>query len=320
MPDPFIGGIPEPRLDLASVHAAVVRMKNVVETLGGLRGDDIGRSARYEELYGLIERVYSLERAVVATQVPGYLYGLTISNDTTDPTNDIDIAVGAAVDSNALDLIRVSVALTKRLDAAWAAGNNAGGRMSAAAIADVTYHVFVIKNPTNGSVDVGFDVSPTAPTLPAGYTLFRRIASIRRAAGVITPFTQYGDRFIRKVMLNEFATSNPGTSAITVTLAGVPVGIVVDAILVYRQTDASALTNGSLLITSLDDTDTAASLTAFTYRQAGNVGATGISGSGVVEITTNTAAQIRYRLDFSDADVTIRMLTMGWNDRRGQDG
>lgn len=69
-----------------------------------------------------------------------YLAGAALSNNGTDATNDIDIAAGACRDStNAVDI--TIAAMTKRLDANWAAGTNQGFRNSAAAITDTTYHV-----------------------------------------------------------------------------------------------------------------------------------------------------------------------------------
>src|SRR3990167_5278425 len=90
----------------------------------------------------------------------------------------------------------LTTAITKQLDAAWAVGTNQGGRMSAAAIANTTYHVPLIKRVDTGVVDVGLDVSATAPTLPTNYTKFRRIGSILREAGAIVAFSQIGDEFL----------------------------------------------------------------------------------------------------------------------------
>lgn len=139
---------------------------------------------------------------LTAIKLPrSHLAGLTLSNDITDAVNDILVAVGECRDStNAADLVLASP-LIKKLDAAWAVGNNQGGRMSAAAIADTSYHVFVIRRPDTGVVDIGIDVSATAPTLPTNYTQFRRIGSIIRVSGVIKAFSQRGDIFLWAAVL-----------------------------------------------------------------------------------------------------------------------
>src|SRR4029077_17826592 len=57
----------------------------------------------------------------------GYIVGLKISNNSADAVNDIDIAEGGCRDDSNSANILLS-AMTKRLDAAWAAGTNQGGR------------------------------------------------------------------------------------------------------------------------------------------------------------------------------------------------
>jgi hypothetical protein len=129
-------------------------------------------------------------------QLPrNYLAGCIVSNNVSDTANDIDIAPGECRDdSNSADIV-IPTVLTKRLDAAWAAGTNQGGR-DTGVISDATWHVFAIRNPSTNAADVLFSQSITAPTMPGGFTQKRRIASIiRRGAGGILPFKQYGDYF-----------------------------------------------------------------------------------------------------------------------------
>lgn len=44
---------------------------------------------------------------------------------------------------------------------------------------DTWYFIWIAKNPASGSVICLFSASPTSPTLPVGYTLKRRIGSVR---------------------------------------------------------------------------------------------------------------------------------------------
>src|SRR5262245_48463260 len=133
--------------------------------------------------------------------VTDQLTGLALSNNGSDAVNDIDIAVGAAASEDATVANRLLMSLTsgitKQLDAAWAVGTNQGGR-DTGAIADGTWHVFLIERTDTGVVDVLYSLSPTAPTLPTSYTKQRRIGSILREAGSIVAFTQDGDEFLRK--------------------------------------------------------------------------------------------------------------------------
>lgn len=247
----------------------------------------------------------------------GHIHGLTLVNSGTDATNDIIVAVGVCRDvDDSVDIV-LSVARTKQLDAEWAAGNNAGGR-DTGSIADGTWHVFMIRNPSTQGVDILFSLSASSPTMPSGYTQKRRIGSIIRSSGAILAFVQTGDRFLLGTPVVDY-TANPNTtSAITVTLASVPAGIGVTALLHGHMLDNSATAARVGLITSLGQADTAPT--------AGGIGqfqTTGASGSvfascGGLEIPTNTLRQIRARLSAADTDLYLRLVTDGWLDTRGR--
>jgi hypothetical protein len=88
---------------------------------------------------------------------PGHLSGMTLANNGSDATNDIDFTAGQCLDSTGTLLIK-SAAMTKRLDATWAVGTAAGG-LDAGSIADVTYHCHAIQKITDGSGDFIFSLS-----------------------------------------------------------------------------------------------------------------------------------------------------------------
>lgn len=247
---------------------------------------------------------------------PGHLYGMTLSNNGSDATNDIDFAAGSCVDSTGV-VPMIGTALTKQLDATWAAGTNAGGKMSAAAIANTTYHCFAIRKDSDGSVDYGFDTSPTAPTMPTGYTYFRRIGSIVRVSAAILGFYQSGDEFMLKTPVLDIVAANPGTSAVTAALASVPTGVALIAILHPQVVDVSPATPVNMRVSALVSTDAAASSI---NRQAGTQAITPTTAFsvGYARVLTNTSAQVRYRIDASDADVTAVISTHGWADTRGR--
>jgi hypothetical protein len=95
-----------------------------------------------------------------------------------DDTNTVDITIPA---------------LTKQLDAAWAAGTNAGGR-DTGAIADGSWHLYVIMK-ADRTTDALFTATFGSPTMPSGYVYKRRLGSFVRASGAIRTFKQYGNYF-----------------------------------------------------------------------------------------------------------------------------
>ncbi|MEX1181510.1 MAG: hypothetical protein WEB63_11970 [Cucumibacter sp.] len=249
----------------------------------------------------------------IPASIPGYLWGLTLANNTGDAANDIDIAAGVAVDSTNARNITLASGLTKRLDAAWSVGTNQGG-LDTGAVADTTYHVWLILRSDSGVVDVLFSTSAPTPTMPANYDFKRRIGSIIRQSGTIRAFRQSGDSFALTTQSADSGANNPGTSAVTLGLT-VPLGIVVHANVAVTFRDNSAGSINFLLLTALDEIDSVPSFNLSTQT------AWGISewiAVNTVLVKTNTSGQIRYRLGASNTDVTVYISTVGWIDTRGR--
>jgi len=166
-----------------------------------------------------------------------YVYGLTLANNTTDPTNDIDVQVGI-MKKGSLYVANNSV-LTKRLDAAWAAGNNAGGLDFGSKANSTTYHVHALQKTSDGSFDALFSTSVSAPVVPTGYSSLGRVGSVvTNASGVIYKFTQFGNDVIYEAQQSGYSTTLSVPKAVT-TFPGVPQGISVDLILIATADNSS---------------------------------------------------------------------------------
>lgn len=113
----------------------------------------------------------------------GYIYGLAMTNNTTDATNDIDFAAGVAT-SDVSPFFRMTLsALTKRIDAAWSVGTNQGG-LDTGTVGDETYYIWAIQRSDTSVTDVLFSLSNTSPTMPSSYDRKRLIGSLVRSGGV----------------------------------------------------------------------------------------------------------------------------------------
>lgn len=256
----------------------------------------------------------------VEVAAPGLIFGLTLSNGS-DATNDIDIAAGMAAQSaTPWNLMQLAAGITKQLDAAWAVGSAAGGR-DTGSIANGTWHVWLIRRSDTGVVDVLFSTSATSPTMPANYDQKRRIGSILRESGAIVAFSQVGDEFLRKASVLDVSANNPGTSAVTRTLS-VPTGVKVWAMFNSTLNNTAGADTAYVVFSELDRNDEAANVSAAPGAQLGpgaNVSGQLIISVGKFAIRTNTSSQIRSRVSYSDANVTLYMMTHGWVDRRGRD-
>jgi hypothetical protein len=243
----------------------------------------------------------------------GYLFGLNTSNNTVDTANDIDIAIGRCRDdSNTQDIVLAS-ALTKRLDASWAAGTNQGGLDAGSKAAGSWYAVYVIKNVTTGAVDVLFSLSATSPVMPSGYTVKRRIAwIITDGSANIAQYTQRGDDFTFSSSVLD-ASTTLGTTAVLYTVT-VPPSLVTDPIwtkTIVNGGDSSS--NYYIRISSPYQTDAVPS--ASIAQLASGFPSTSSRFSAQIVVLTNTSRQIRARS--SIAGMGFSISTEGWIDRRG---
>ena len=231
----------------------------------------------------------------------GQIHGLTLSNNTTDATNDIDIAAGQAWDNTNDVLLDLTSVYVKRLDANWAVGTNQGGLDTGSKTNSTWYHVWIIRRSDTGVVDVLLSASATSPTMPSNYDGKRRIGTIyNNSSGVISPFTQTEDEFFLTTAVQN--TSTPSVGAANLTMR-TPLGIRTRAI-VYLYVAA---------------TTTAKSLSA--YSIGGELhevrGPVGDFDSRTITLRTNTSSQIGY-FTSSASDITISIVTYGWYDSRGR--
>lgn len=259
------------------------------------------------------EQAQARENASAALK--GQLYGLTLSNNTTDATNDIDIAAGEAASTETNPVLMVlSSAITKRLDASWAVGDGNGG-LDTGSIADTTYHVWLIRRSDTGVVDVLFSTSASSPTMPTNYDQKRRIGSILRESSAIVGFSQMGDQFLRDAPIRSVNSANPGSTAVLYSL-NVPAGIQVVADITVLLIESPTAADRYLIITCPDQDNTAAQ--AGTHTAA--IFNTGANEWQFVHqlVRTDTSAQVRSDLAASSANLRVQIVVNGWYDNRGR--
>lgn len=223
--------------------------------------------------------------------------------------------------TNAAD-ITLSGAFTKGTGS-WVAGTGNGGLDTGTISSSSAYHWYVIKKASDGTGDLLFSLSATSPTMPSGYTYFRRIFSMKTNGS--TQWTKFYSRNIGTsvmiqwdVPVEDINVTNPGTSAVLRTLS-VPTGITVRPF--FRAQSTNVSTNNFVLITSPDQTDSTPSTTLYTYRCTNADEVAGISTlapafDGAGTIYTNTSGQIRTRQSASGASDPFRIVTSGWIDDR----
>jgi len=278
---------------------------------------------------GVYLLVYDGTSFQIANSLPAgaprsYLAGYALSNNA-GGTTAIDVAAGVARDStNVIDIVLASAVTAKTLGTAWAAGNSQG-MLDTGTVGNNTYHVYAIRKDSDGSVDVLASLSVSAPTMPAGYTYFRRIGSIIRSSGAILLFTQIGDSVYYNTPIADVNVTIAANTARTARTLTVPTGVVVQpigyaAIGMQKEDDQAYV---YVTTPGLSDTlPSTSAATASVWYEAYSPGAVGHWGIGNLSCHTNTSAQVNSRTARATTvggTVFLLIVTHGYVDSRGRD-
>ena len=292
----------------ASVNVAGLGVKNISNTSSG---GEIISGTRISMRYNVGTGEFEIFQTAATPVTAGTLFGLTLSNDT-DTDHDISIAVGECADSTNAFLLELSSLIVKQIDAAWAAGNNAGGLFSGSVAIDTWYHLFLIRKDSDGSIDAGFDTSVTAANIPGGYTAYRRIGSVLTDGSAnILPFTQVGNDFDFNTQIQDYNAALPTGSRTTVTIS-TPLGVVTKA-KIQASVNSVATVSVFILVTPLNAADVVADPSAYTVWHGDAT--TGYTAGSQAEIIADANSQIGIRGSHTSNG---SILTNGWIDNRGQ--
>jgi len=238
--------------------------------------------------------------------VKGYIYGLTLSNY--NSTTGLSVSTGQATDSTGSVIMSLNSAITNKIlqaSGSWTAGSSNNGLDTGASAVSTCYHIFLIAK-VDGTTDILFSTSVSSPTLPTGYSYFRRIGSMfSDASKNWVQFTQNYNRFILTAPSHPLTAATTATTAQLVTLGNVPTGISVRP---------QIIVNGSAVNTLISDPNGP----DIAPNSAFNTGPFDINSSALSvrpDVYTNTSAQVRYRS--SSAAGTVSMWCFGWDDLRG---
>lgn len=235
----------------------------------------------------------------------------TLSNNTSDANNDIDITAGCVPDSTFARMLSWSSGMTKRLDASWAAGTNQGGLFSGSKANSTWYHFHAIEKDSDGSIDFGFDTSVTAANKPAGYTKYRRIGSVKTdGSGNLYGFWNVGDVFGFATKQTDYSALNPGTDSVDVVLSSPPNVFANVRATVYDPTGAP-----QLLLRAKNETNEVPGWPSAPLFDSQQPTSTTASMSQRW-LHVDSAGKIAFRLNTSAANVRVTIVTVQWEEVR----
>jgi hypothetical protein len=239
-----------------------------------------------------------------ATLLRGYLSGL---QRTANTTTTLTLSSGVCVDDTRTAVLSL-VAGTINFATVGANGLDAGALAS-----NTPYHIFAIGK-TDGSTALLASLSASSPTMPSGYTLKRRIMSIKTAVGAATipNFIQAGDEFLWSASVSVAVTATVTAVVISQSLAnGLPTGIQVDA--KFRALASQTSTCGVLFYPLDQDAQVF-------QTPAGNVSLAWVGNAqaaGEFTIRTDTSGQVGIVSNATGCFYSI--AGFGWVDTRGRD-
>lgn len=152
-----------------------------------------------------------------------YVNNLQLTNDATTPNTKLDIAVGQARDSTNVNDITLSTAVVIN----GLTFGVANGVDIAALVASSFYAVFVIGDSNDVKTTAGLlSLSATAPALPVGYDMFRRIGYVLTDSSAhILKFWQYGSGAGRRMYYDTPIATPAITTATTYSSQSLAAGI-----------------------------------------------------------------------------------------------
>ncbi|GIQ73178.1 hypothetical protein [Bradyrhizobium sp. RD5-C2] len=257
-------------------------------------------------LADLGDKSAAVKNLTLPTLLRSALNGLKISQ--TGSTNSFAVSAGTAADSTGADFISIPGNITKT-GAAFAAGTG-NGCLDTGALAARFYHVFAIKNPTAAATDILISASATAPTMPSGFTLFRRIGAVwwSTSSSVFLQILQRGREFWWPGVSIDVNVTNLGTTLTNYTLASVPPGVQVQAILTVAAWNSTLNTIWWVHDKALID-----NIPGYTNGGTGIEVTSGASGNmAEIRVWTDTSQGVAARS--SAASTTLKLMTRGWYD------
>lgn len=233
----------------------------------------------------------------------GVISGLGMSNSAGTPNTQIDVAAGICMASDNAGTISPAAGTINF------ATTGANGLDSGSLANNTWYHCFAIGK-TDGTAAF-FASTSLSPTLPTGYTLKRRIGSVKtNGSAQLVAFKQYGNRFYWVAPVSDYSTT-PSDTAAYMTLT-VPTGLNIRPLTrgSYRYTGAT--NNVTFWSPAVDDT---AAVASNGCADAFIIGAGNDFSTFKIEAVTDTSARVRYK--GSAAAGTLAVVTTGWVDPLG---
>lgn len=158
------------------------------------------------------------------------------------------------------------------------------------------------------STGTNFGSAVSNPTMPTSYDSRRRIGSLTVSGSAFVAWVEEPNRhYTLSTPIEDVPSTTQGNTAVTYTLASLPIGIRVNAYMNVSQVKSASQIE--TYWSDLSTTDVSVSIDRFTLL--GQTGADGVAACST-QVLTNRSQGVRCR--GNTTGITIRALTIGWDD------
>jgi len=181
--------------------------------------------------------------------------------------------------------------------------------------ASTLYYVYVIHNPTTGASDAIFSASGTSPTLPSGYTVYRRIwAFLTDATPDIRLFTPSGNYCRLHIPFNDVNDSTVADDTYeTYTMSCPPLSLAH----IYGRTYNNAGASEYIYIRTGGTSDGPATYSTEHTWLLASTGGTGTTNTAISQagfILVDSSRQINAAPDEVGGTTVVSIIILGWID------
>ena len=262
-----------------------------------------------------------IERETAFDGIMGYeINGLVVTISTVDSDHDLDISAGLCAFSSATGIYKLTSGITKRMDASFAKGTNAGGLGNGLSIpTSGQLFIFAITENSTGDTDVYGDTSVSGANPPTGWTVRRFLSMFKTDSSAnLIPVTvnQWSSQLMEHQIITPVrdvntTTQASGTPTLRSLATSVPVGLRLNVKYRFAIGHGSAGTSVSIqdpLMTGDTPSGTGAPLAT------GRTSATGGVTEAESTVWTDTSAQVE--TNASSNNTTIEIVTLSYYFKR----
>jgi hypothetical protein len=240
-----------------------------------------------------------------------YIAGCTLSNNGGTPNTKLDVAAGLVCDDSVAAMMTITAGT---IDCTTTGANG----LDAGSLANSTwYHVYAIGKANGATPALLASTSASSPTMPATYTLKRRIGSFKTDGSAhIIAFTQVEDTFCWTTSVRDLGSNDASDySAGTLITLTVPTGVQVRPLTIFASGNGSDI--HTLVSSPSQGNQAPANLNTAPGEDIDPANYSTWTSTLIKNIYTDTSARVYLRASASGS-IAANAITHGWIDSRGR--